>query len=220
MIDRPPLRRVALTVALQAALTLGALSAGGCSLPGRAQTPEPRTFVLSDSGAAAARPGFDRSDCPTLRISPPRAAPGFATRRMVYAESPSELKYFAWHLWSDTPAQMLAVLIEQRLDAQGPFASVLSGAPDVAADLRLDVEQLKVLQWIGTGGSEVRLSAKLRLVDLRDRRVLGDRMVEVSAPAREASPTAGVAAAQRGTSGFLDAVANFAAGAAGSECGG
>lgn len=197
---------------------LGTVLASGCSLPGRIESPAPRVYLLEDSANGSLADDAELPGCLTLRVAPPRAAPGFDTARMAYSEKLAELSYFAWHRWADTPARMLAMLIEQRLDARNLFEQVLADTRDVSTDLRLEVQHLRLLQRVRGDSSEIHLSAKLRLVDLDRRHVLGQRAVQVAVPAAAATPTAGVEAAQRATGQFLDSLEQFVASTAAGDC--
>lgn len=199
-------------------LLLAALLAAGCSLPGRPDSPAPRIYLLHDAAAATAAARDNAVPCKTLRIAAPGAAPGFDTARMAYAGDNAELRYFAWNAWADTPARMLGVLAEQRLDASGRYAGVLSGAADIATDLRLELEQIRLLQHFAGDTAEVRMSAKLRLVDMRERRLLGERAVQVAVPAAQADPVAGVAAAQLAATQLLNVLEQFVATADAANC--
>lgn len=132
---------------------------------------------------------------------------------MAYTRQGEALQYFAWHEWADTPAQLLAFLVEQRLGGQGKFGGVLSGAPDVAADLRLELEQVALLQTVQGSASDVSLAAKATVIDARSHRILDSAYFRVSVAAA-ANPAAGVAAAERAASQLLDAITALAANAA------
>lgn len=167
-----------------------------------------RVFLIHDL-AKDSHPATEKSwPCLTLRIATPRAAPGFDTQRMAYTRPGETLQYFAWHEWADTPARLLAVLAEARLDREASFGSVLSGAADVATDLRLELQQVSLLQTVqGTTGS-VTLQVKAQIVDTATRRMLGSQRFSIS-EAAAATPAGGVAAAERAVTQVLDGISAF-----------
>jgi cholesterol transport system auxiliary component len=187
-----------------------ALTVAGCTLTGRSTVPAPRVFLLTDVSAELEPRTAEPRSGQTLRIAAARSAPGFNTRRMAYVRPGEGLRYFAWHEWADTPAQLLASLAEQRLDGTNRFASVISGAPEVSTDLRLELSQVSLLQTVLGAKSSVALSAKATLVDSRERRVLGSCRLTISEEAA-ADPAAGAAAADRAASRLLDALTEFLA---------
>lgn len=60
------------------------------------------TATPAQSGPRAAVTG------PTLIVSPPHAAAGFDSQRIMYLRQADQLEYFAHNEWIDTPARMLA----------------------------------------------------------------------------------------------------------------
>jgi len=182
-----------------------------CSLPGKSPKP-PRQFYLLQAGGGSNVAGVgSASPCLSLRISTPAAAPGFDTARIAYVNDPPRLDYFAYHLWVDPPARMLAAAMETRLDASGLFGAVLSQSSGIDTDLRLDTDLLRLQQVFSGSGSSVELVMKVVLVDLDSRELLGSRTFQYNETTNGANPTEGVDAAQQAVNRFLDDLVEFVA---------
>jgi cholesterol transport system auxiliary component len=141
----------------------------------------------------------------------PTAAPGFATSKMAYSRTPRHIEYFSYHEWIDTPAKMIAAMIESRLDKTGMFEAVLSGSPDVRADYRLDSEVKSLLQEFNADASQINLSIKVSLVAPSSRSLLNSQTFSYLELTDGANPEAGVLAAHRAAEQFLVDLANFLA---------
>ena len=184
------------------------LFAAACSLPGKPQTQARQTYLLQGNASAAAATGAASKPCLSLRVSTPVSAPGFGTARMAYSTQPQRLDYFAFHEWVDTPARMLAAMMENRLDASGLVGAVLTGSADVATDLRLDSELKRLQQDFNGADSMLTLEIKLSLVDVTGRRLLDAKTFSYTENA-SADPQAGVAAANRAAERFLADMTEF-----------
>jgi len=90
--------------------TIGAIVvATACSPLGPAPSgTAPKVYLLQweQTGRNAPTVRFNPA-CPTLLLSPPRAAPGYAGAGMAYMEEAHRIDYFAHHRWADSPARML-----------------------------------------------------------------------------------------------------------------
>ena len=111
----------------------------------------------------------------------------------------------------DTPAKMIASMIEARLDSTRMFGAVLSGSSEVKADLRLDSEVTGLLQDFTDGDSKVILKIKVNLIDVSDRSLLSSRSFSYAETSNGANPEAGVAAANHAAERFLIDLVKFIA---------
>jgi len=181
----------------------------GCSLPGPQQSPAKQTYLLQGNQEShLAHAAISRS-CVTLRISTPGSAPGFATARMAYTKEPPRLDYFAYHEWVDTPARMIASMIEARLDFSGMFGAVVSGSSEVRADFRLDSDVIRLLQDFDAQGSTVILKIKVNLIDVSKRSLLSSQVFSYAETSMAANPEAGVVAANHAAEYFLGDLMEF-----------
>jgi len=176
--------------------------------------------VYSLSGAsnpvlpASARPR-QAANALTLAVSPPRAAAGFDSPRMMYLRQAEKLEYFAYNEWVDTPARMLAPLIVATLARDGAFRAVVQSPSIAASDLRLETEILRLQQEFLGKPSEIRFTLRAYIVDSATRRVVASRDFESTVVAAADNPRGGVEAARMAVQNVLDDLSAFCARATG-----
>jgi cholesterol transport system auxiliary component len=193
-------------------ISLGALLTG-CSglLP---QSPEaPRTYLLAPElpGRSGSVPLAPPSTRPSLRVSAPRAEPGYDSRRMAYLEQDYRLDSFAEHEWVAAPATMLGPLLVRALRDSGAFATVSEDDQGIDTDLRLDTVIEALYQDFRARPSQARVQLRARLVDPAERRVLATQVFSDSEPARTEDPYGGVIAINQALGRLLPRIADFAA---------
>lgn len=192
---------------------LGLVLAGGCSALLPQAPPLPATYALDGARGerrdAAPRPSSAASAAPTLLVQPPRAGPGFDSRRMVYLREPYRLEHFAHSEWADTPAHMLAPLIVAAVESTGSFRAVVPAASGVAANLRLDTEIVRLQQDFGDRPSRVRFTLRAYVLDGATRRVIAWREFDHTAAAASDDPQGGVVAANLAVQVVLGRLAVF-----------
>lgn len=189
----------------------GLLLLSGCSLPGKSPAPARQTYALQLASSETRAETAQSRPCLSLRVAAPLSAPGYNTARIAYSEQPPRLDYFAYHAWVDSPARMLAALMEARLDSSGLLGAVVSGSTDIRTDLRLDVELKTLQQEFSDGHSSVRLVIKAGLINVPERSLLASRIFAYTEPASAANPVAGAAAANRAANRFLQELEAFVA---------
>ena len=152
---------------------LGALA--GCSLPVDKSEP-PQAFLLE---VGAFGPSARRPTGKTLLVAVPKAAPGFDSNRIAYIREPLKLDYYNNSAWSDTPAKMLLPILVRAFESVGAFKAVVSPPASAVADLRVDVEIIRLQQELMTKPSQVRLTARLKVIDTRDGQGLGLSLIHI-----------------------------------------
>ena len=177
---------------------------GACTwLPGGREVPAPRLYVLDP-----VPPPFERnssagdSRCANLVVARPTAAPGYATAQMLYRRTRYELESFAYNEWAETPARMLEPLIRQALEIGGRFRAVLSPGTRADSAFMLETGSVRLLQVFEAGEppyAELSLQARLYSRD----RLIGQQRFYARENAAEATPEAGVAAANAATAELL-----------------
>ena len=181
---------------------------GGCAALQPAQPPSPNVYVL------AARPlarGTQQARDLVLQVGEPRAWPGFDTDQMIYVQRPYELNAFAVNRWADAPSRMLAPLLTRALEQTGNFKAVVQAPGNVPADVRVDVDLIRLQQDFTTRPSRVELSLRLQLVDLRTRRVLATKTFDEMQEAPSDEPYGGVTAANAALQRVLEEAVDFCA---------
>jgi cholesterol transport system auxiliary component len=182
---------------------LGLACLAGCAglLPQAPPTPAlysldiaPEPVITATAATAAQGPA---GDGPTLVISPPRAAAGFDSARMLYLRQPHQLEAFTHSEWVDAPARMLAGPIVAALQDGSRWRAVVSAPSAAGSDWRLDVELLRLHQDFTVVPSQVRLTLRATLVDTATRRVVAWSEFDERVPAPSENAYGGVVAAQQ-----------------------
>jgi cholesterol transport system auxiliary component len=151
-----------------------------------------------------------RGNGPIVLVSPPEAVPGYATSNMAYVKERYRLDYYAYHQWVAPPAAMLRPLLAAALRGQSHLGAVVAGdSAGVVPDLRLDTTILHLYQDFRTHPSRGSVALAVRLIDLRQGRVLATRIFEAAEPAPENNPYGGVVAINRALGRLLPEVAAF-----------
>lgn len=150
---------------------------------------------------------------PTLIVSPPHAAPGYDSQRIIYMREPHKLEYFAHSEWIDPPARMLAPLLVAAIEKTGAFRAVVLTPSTAAGELRLDTEIIRLQQEFGTRPSQLRFTLRAHLIDETTRRVVASRQFDTSVPVSSETPYGGVVAANRAVQSTLENLAAFCAAA-------
>jgi cholesterol transport system auxiliary component len=146
-----------------------------------------------------------------IEVGMPRARAGFETDQMAYARRPGEIGYFSRSRWADTPARMLAPAIAQAIDHSRAFGAVVSAPSAVPADLRLDIELVRLQQNFSGHPSRMEMSVRAQLVGTNPARVLASAQFDEIEDAASDDPYGGVAAANRALSRLAGRVADFCA---------
>jgi cholesterol transport system auxiliary component len=193
--------------AIHMALVMLALTSAGC-LSSRADSVPTHTYRLSlDPARTEARPADING--PILMVSPPLAEPGFETPRMVYVKRPYELEHYAVNQWADTPARMFASLMVQALGRTGSWRAVVPLPGSIRGDFRLDSYGFTMQQEFMQDPSQVRVTVRAQLVDVKESRVVGTHAFEAVENAPSGDAYGGVLAANRAIAALLDDLASW-----------
>jgi cholesterol transport system auxiliary component len=115
-----------------------------------------------------------------LRVSEPRAQPGFEGRGMVYARSAQELGYYPDSQWADALPRMLALAVVRMLQDTAAFGAVLTSMDSAAADLRLELDVIRLQNELWEKPGRVRLTLRAKLFDEATGHVLGTQLFEMA----------------------------------------
>jgi cholesterol transport system auxiliary component len=192
-------------------ISLVTASLCACDVLGKASSPPPAFYALDSAPAPTAEgvPGTVSVARLTLIISPPHAASGFDSQRMVYVHEDHQLEYFAHSEWVDPPARMLGPLLVSAAQQTGAFAAVVLASGTAAGDLRLSTDILQLQQNFQMRPSRVHLTLRAYLTDEKTRRVLAWKEFHGEAEAANENPQGGVAAANQVVQAVLAQVAQF-----------
>ncbi|MES2877125.1 MAG: ABC-type transport auxiliary lipoprotein family protein [Pseudomonadota bacterium] len=188
---------------------LSVLLLSACSALRPAGTPPPAFYSLDGGREAATIPA--PAAAPTLIVSPPRAAAGFDSQRIIYMRQAHKLDYFSHNEWVDPPARMLGPLLVTALGHTGAFRAVVLAPGATAGDLRLDTEIIRLQHEFLSSPSRVHFTLRATLVEDKSRRVLAWREFDGYATATSDDPYGGVLAANLAVQTELDKLAAFCA---------
>lgn len=195
-------------------ILLMSLLLAGCVGLSAPQGGSPDVYVL-DALPAVQTPATRRDL--VLAVNMPQARPGFETARMAYFRQAHELNYYTGSRWTDTPARMLQPLLLQTLEQGGAFRAVVRAGSSIPADVRLDVELVRLQQDFTASPSRTQITLQAQLLDLRGRRVLAAKQFDAVEEAASEDAYGGVGAANRAVQRLLGEVAEFCAEASGRQ---
>lgn len=189
------------------------VAVGACSVL-KPSTSEPPSFYALN--AAPTTPPLRAPDnaarsLPTLIITPPHAAAGFDSQRIIYVRNAHQLEYLAHSEWVDTPARMLGPLLASSLEATGAFGAVVVTPAGASGDLRLETEIIRLQHNFQSSPSRVQFTLRAFLLDDKTRRVLAWREFSAEVPSINEAPRNGVAAANQAVQTVLTELAHFVA---------
>ena len=165
----------------------------------------PKVYLLQWEHPPGDEPtGQLNTACPTVLLSAPRAAPGYAGAGMAYMEEAHRIDYFAHHRWADSPARMLEPLLVHALETSGAFQAVVQAPTTARFELRLDTELLRLVQVFEPSESRVELEMRISLLDTEQQRVLVSDVLAVTEPATERTPYGGVIAVNKAVVRLLE----------------
>ena len=185
------------------------LTLSACGTLGPTPTAPPALYSLD--GAASAAPRAPRQAAPTLIVSPPHAAAGYASARIAYQRTAHQLEYYAHSEWIAPPTQMIAPRIVAALEADGNFGAVVLAPSAAAGDLRLDTELVRLQHDLFSQPGRVRLTLRAYLLDNATRTVISWREFDAHIAVTSEGPYGAVIAANRAVQTVLQELASFAA---------
>lgn len=189
--------------------TVSLLALCACSGLRPAAAVHPAFYALDSAPVTAPLPA--KAAGPTLIISPPHAAAGFDSQRIIYVRENHKLEYFANSEWIDPPTRMLGPLLVAAIENTGAFRAVVLTPGAATGDLRLDTEIIRLQHEFQSSPSRVRFTLRAYLVDDKTRRVLAWREFDTAVPASSEDPYGGVIAANRAVQSALKNLSQFCA---------
>ena len=165
------------------------LALAGCALP--QDSSPPQQAYLLEVGAFTPPP-VRRSSSKILLVTVSKEAAGFDSNRIAYTRELPKLDYYKDSVWSDTPAKMLLPILVRAFESTGAFKAVVSPPSPVLADVRVDVDVIRLQQEFMTMPSRVRLITRIKVVEMKSGHVLETRLFEAieSAPSENAAGAA------------------------------
>jgi len=186
---------------------MAALLAGCVSVSvGNADAPGVTYYLLADARAAAAVAPAAGARAP-LAIQAVGSDPIVDSTAMVYSRRPGERAFYQFASWSERPSRRLALLVQQRLESRGTFASVTQLGQPVNADWLLTLALDTVVHDVSGTPGRAQLVLRAELIRRADRARVAQRIFSAAPPVIEAAAPAAVAAFAVATSDVLDELA-------------
>lgn len=179
----------------------------GCSIIQPAKPESMTTYALDVQFESAKSETGEK----IILVNTPTAQPGFNSSQMIYIKKQHEINYFSQNKWIDSPARMLTPLLTQVLERRAKYSAVVQTRSAAMADVRLDTEILRMQHEFLTSPSQVHLTIRAQLVDMREKKVLATREFDVIETAPSDNPYGGVIATNRAVKIILLQIADFCA---------
>lgn len=167
------------------------------------------TYTLTDWPGASVPHKAAATTSKTLLVTTPLAAPGYESSRMVYVAVPYQLSAFGDHRWVAPPADLLLPLLANHIRRLGYFHAVAVAPFSGAATYQLNTHLLMLQQEFLQPQSKVRLTIEATVIQVATGNVLADRIFNVSEPAMENNPYAGVLATNKAAGVVTNQIAQF-----------
>lgn len=187
---------------------LGVLLLTGCSLSPM-KVRHGSTYTLMDWPGAETPQKVTVPTSKTLLVAAPLAAPGYETARMVYVTVPYQLNAFGDHRWVAPPADLLLPLIANHIRRLGYFHAVAVSPFSGAANYQLNTRLLTLQQEFLQPQSSVRLAIEATVIRVSTGKVLADHIFEITEPAMQNNPYAGVLATNKAVGIVTNQIAQF-----------
>lgn len=183
----------------------------GCSALMPANLPPPTLFAFDNALSPAQIAPAAAAGAPAIILSMPRAAAGFDSQQIVYIRQPHQLEHFQKSLWVEAPANMLAPLIATALERSGQFSAVVHAPTSAEAQLRLDIEIVRLQQEFFSIPSRVHFTLRAHLLDAATHGIVAWREFDVLVPTVTDDPYGGVIAANKAVGMVVGDLADFCA---------
>lgn len=150
----------------------------------------------------------ERRHAATLLVPQPYSRPAYDTTRMAYSARLYQIAYFRDNEWAETPAQMIHPLLVRALQLTGFFRAILTPPATGPAGYTLRSEVVELVQDYTVSPPALRLALRLQMLGASGRPVAGDD-ITVHETMREATPYAGVIAANEALTKALRRATRF-----------
>jgi cholesterol transport system auxiliary component len=174
----------------------------GCvSLGNSSDTPATTYYVLNDlTPLPATEPS---ASAPTLRVLDTTTGNFYDTEQLVFSRSAGTRGLYQFARWTERPSKRFAELMRTRLDHQGVW-SMSAGGGHVRSDRLLNTELIEFYHDAVSNPGQVRLVLRANLVDIRQRKLLGQRVFEQQVPLTRYDAAAAAQASSQAVSLVLD----------------
>jgi cholesterol transport system auxiliary component len=199
---------------MKSVLVLAGLSLmlGGCvNIGSRDETPVIVYYVLSDPAPAADRHAAPGADAPTLLVLDTMAGSFYDTDQIVFSRSENTRSQYQLARWTERPGKRFARLMRNRLERQGAW-HVSDAGSHVRGNLLLDTELVELYHDAASAPGRMRLVLRAELIDLKQHKLLGQRVFEQQIPLATYDAAGAAQASSQAVGRVLDDLAAWLAG--------
>lgn len=162
----------------------------GCFMPDKTHLPQ--AYVL-EVVPTFVNSTYKKANSKILLINLPKIAPGFDNKHIIYIRDYLKLNYYSDGVWCDTPQRMLLPILVMAFEKAGIFKAVVADSISVPADLRIDLDIIRLQHEYLIHPSKVRLTIRVKLVDIKSEHIITTQVFE----SLEAAPSEDVYGAVR-----------------------
>lgn len=166
---------------------------------------EPNNYTLSSAPSVITK----KSSSAVLLVNMPQTNSAYDTVQMAYMKNPYQLSYFAKNRWAATPSQMLLPLMVQTLQNTHAYRAVVPQSVIGHVDLVLDTQLVQLQQEFFGKTSQIHLVMRAQLININTQRIMATKEFNIIEATTANNPYAGVVAADRAVSKFLQQLALF-----------
>ena len=138
------------------------------------------SYALKDSDPLRAKARVE-SYARTLLVLDTTTDGFYDSDQLVFSRSAGTRGQYQFARWTERPGKRFADLMRERLDRQGAWRVSAAGGY-VRGDVLLDTELVEFYHDASSEPGQMRLVLRAELVDLKQRKLLGRRVFEQSAP--------------------------------------
>ncbi|MCB0322610.1 MAG: membrane integrity-associated transporter subunit PqiC [Bdellovibrionales bacterium] len=164
-------------------------------------------YVISDDGSLPEQ-SAESTDF-RLLIRAMQANNFINSHKIIFSRESATRGYYQLAQWVEPPTKRLTLLLLERFERSGSFASVSGIASSALGDLQLNTELTEFYHDVSESPGTVHLRLRAEVVDLAERRVVGERVFSKSLPAADYSAEGAVASFTAGSNALLNDVVTW-----------
>jgi cholesterol transport system auxiliary component len=169
------------TACFRLALLSASVLLGGCvSLGNSSDTPAAVYYVLNDAAPTAAPLPPAADTAPSLRVMDTTVGSFYDTDQLVFSRGADTRGHYQFARWTESPGKRFTELMRSRLERQGGWN--VSSDSYVRADWLLDTELVELYHDAASEPGQARLVIRASLIDIKQRKLLGQRVFQLQAP--------------------------------------
>jgi len=145
----------------------------GCGIKLAKKTSTKTFYVLQDPGTGIKTTYHKR---PLSLLLEETTAPALiSSRKIIFSRKPDTRNFYQYASWTESPPMAFTILLRERLEKSGLFATVYRRPTVVHPDLRLALELIQFYHDAGSRPGTARIKIRARLFDNRNKTTIDQR---------------------------------------------